>query len=52
MQTLVRLLTLVICLDVALTIRFENFLLLAAANGLLAAAWLLMPESDEPNDED
>lgn len=51
-EALVRFIAFMVCIDVALIIRSENFLLLAGVNGLLAAAWLLMPESNEPNDED
>ncbi len=51
MLALLHLMASVVCADAALTIRFTNFWLLAIVNALLAAAWLLMPESEEPSDE-
>lgn len=51
-QVLVRLIACVICVNFALTTGATICWGLAVVNVLLAAAWLLIPESNEPNDED
>lgn len=45
-QVLLRLVACAVCVNVALTTGAVIFWVLAGVNGLLAAAWLLRPESE------